>query len=314
LSTLKPKIIIVVGPTAVGKSEVALELAAALGGEIINADSQQVYRYLDIGTAKPSRAEREQVAHHLLDVVTPDEEFSAARFRALASAAVEQIQRRGRAVIVCGGTGLYIKALTKGLFVGPARDDSIRGRLDLEADRDGLSALYSRLEQVDGAALSWIHPNDRQRILRALEVFELTGRPMSEWQKQHGFADQRYDCLLIGLDRKREELYHAINQRCAAMIAHGLVDEVAGLVERGYGLDLKPLQSLGYRHAGLILTKQLAEPEALELMQRDTRHLAKRQLTWFRGLAEVRWFHPDARSAIRAAAEEFLGWAKQEEA
>lgn len=311
---MKPKIIIVVGPTAVGKSEVALELAAALGGEIINADSQQVYRYLDIGTAKPARAERERIAHHLLDVVTPDEEFSAARFRALAAEAIEQIQRRGRAVIVCGGTGLYIKALTKGLFVGPARDDSIRGRLDLEADRDGLSILYRRLEQVDGGAISWIHPNDRQRILRALEVFELTGRPMSEWQKQHGFTDQRYDCLMIGLDRKREELYDAINQRCAAMMAQGLVEEVAGLVERGYGLDLKPLQSLGYRHAGLILTRQLTESEALELMKRDTRHLAKRQLTWFRGLKEVRWFHPDARSAIRAAAEEFLALAKQEEA
>lgn len=303
---MKPKIVIIIGPTAVGKSAVALELATALGGEIVNADSQQVYRYMDIGTAKPSAAERQRVPHHIIDVVDPDEEFSAARFRALAAAAIEQIQQRRRTVIVCGGTGLYIKALTKGLFVGPARDERIRLRLSAEAERLGLAVLYERLERVDAAATSWIHPNDRQRILRALEVFELTGRPMSEWQKQHGFGESDFDCLTIGLNSDRKALYAAINQRCETMIAQGLVEEVTGLVQRGYGLDLKPLQSVGYRHAGLILTGAMNQAAALELMQQDTRHLAKRQLTWFRGVKEIRWFHPEARAEIRAAAESFL--------
>lgn len=303
---VKPKIIIVVGPTAVGKSEVALELARALGGEIVNADSQQVYRYLDIGTAKPSPTERQRFPHHLIDVVDPDEEFSAALFRNLAMAAIEQIQQRSHTVIVCGGTGLYVKALTKGLFFGPARDEQIRVRLSEEADRQGLTVLYQRLATVDLAATSWIHPNDRQRILRALEVFELTGRLMSEWQKEHGFAENHFDYLLIGLDRDRQALYEAINRRCADMIARGLVEEVANLVQRGYGLNLKPLQSVGYRHAGLILTGEMSQESGLELMKQDTRHLAKRQLTWFRSVKELRWFHPDARVDIRAAAERFL--------
>lgn len=309
---VKPKIIIIVGPTAVGKSQVALELANALGGEIVNADSQQVYRYMDIGTAKPSLTERQRIRHHLIDVVDPDEEFSVALFRRLAMAAIEQIRQRTSAVIVCGGTGLYIKALTKGLFVGPARDEQIRARLSEEADRQGLTVLYQRLSAVDIAATSWIHPNDRQRILRALEVFELTGRPMSEWQKEHAFAENPFDCLLIGLDRDRRTLYEAINQRCADMIERGLVEELANLLQRGYGLNLKPLQSVGYRHAGLILTGAMSQQNGLQLMQQDTRHLAKRQLTWFRGVEGLRWFHPDARADIRAAAQEFL--AKQEAA
>lgn len=309
---MKPKIIIIVGPTAVGKSQVALELADALGGEIVNADSQQVYRYMDIGTAKPSPAERQRIRHHLIDIVDPDEEFSAAIFRSQAMAAIEQIRLRSHAVIVCGGTGLYIKALTKGLFVGPARDEQIRARLSAEADRQGLAVLYQRLSAVDVAATAWIHPNDRQRILRALEVFELTGRPMSEWQKEHGFAENHFDYLLIGLDRERQALYEAINQRCADMVAGGLVAEVASLVQRGYGLELKPLQSVGYRHAGLILTGEMSQESGLELMKQDTRHLAKRQLTWFRGVKEVCWFHPEARAEIGAAAQKFL--AKQEAA
>ncbi|MBM4261675.1 MAG: tRNA (adenosine(37)-N6)-dimethylallyltransferase MiaA [Deltaproteobacteria bacterium] len=309
---MKPKIIIVVGPTAVGKSEVALDLAGVLGAEIVNADSQQVYRYMDIGTAKPSPAERQRISHHLIDVVNPDEEFSAARFRSLAMAAIVQIQQRGHSVIVCGGTGLYIKALTKGLFVGPARDEPIRARLSEQADRQGLPVLYQRLAAVDAAATSWIHPNDRQRILRALEVFELTGRPMSEWQKEHAFAENPLDYLLIGLDRDRKALYEAINQRCGEMMARGLVEEVASLVQRGYVLNLKPLQSVGYRHAGLILSGEVLPESGLEMMKQDTRHLAKRQLTWFRGVNEVRWFHPGARAEIRTAAQKFL--AKQEAA
>ena len=304
---MKPKLVIVLGPTAVGKSEVALELAAHLNGEIINADSQQVYRHLDIGTAKPSNEVRQTIAHHLIDVVDPDEEFNVARFCDLATAIIEDIQKRGKQAVVCGGTGLYIKALTRGLFLGPARDPRIRAKLTLKTQRHGLSSLYEQLKQVDPSAIAWIHPNDRQRIIRALEVYASTGKPMSEWQKGHGFRETSFHTLKIGLDRQRAELYDLINRRCDQMIEAGLIDEVRELLERGYSLDLRPLRSVGYRHLGLFLTGQLSREQAVFLMKRDTRRLAKRQLTWFRGDQEVRWFHPALdRKKITAAAKAFL--------
>ncbi|HEY7317851.1 MAG TPA: tRNA (adenosine(37)-N6)-dimethylallyltransferase MiaA [Candidatus Binatia bacterium] len=305
---MKPKLVIVLGPTAVGKSQVAQELAERLHGEIINADSQQFYRQLDIGTAKPSIDARQKIAHHLIDVVDPDDEFNVARFRELATAIIEDIQKRGKQAIVCGGTGLYIKALTRGLFVGPARESGIRAELTLKAQRHGLSSLYEQLKQVDPSAISWIHPNDRQRIIRALEVYVSTGKPMSEWQKKHGFSETFFHTLKIGLDRQRAELYHLINRRCDQMIEAGLIDEVRGLLARGYSLDLSPLRSIGYRHVGLFLLGQLSREQAVFEMKRDTRRLAKRQLTWFRGDREVRWFHPALdRAKITDAAAAFLG-------
>ncbi len=290
---MKPKLVIILGPTGVGKSEVAVEVAEKLDGEIINADSQQVYRYMDIGTDKPTPEQRQKVPHHLIDVVNPDEEFNAARFREGALKNAEEIRSRGKKVLLCGGTGLYIKALTHGLFVGPAKDHEIRKRLEREAKQNGLETLYERLGQVDPEALSSIHPNDRHRITRALEVFELTGRKMSQWQREHGFKESPFETLKIGLDRDREELYAVINRRCEEMVADELVEEVKGLVAKGYSLDLKPLQSVGYRHMGLYISGAMSLEESLSLMQRDTRHLAKRQLTWFRADNEIRWFHPE---------------------
>jgi tRNA dimethylallyltransferase len=303
----KPKLVIILGPTAVGKSEVALGLAPPMSAEIINADSQQVYRYMDIGTGKPSAAERERVRHHLIDIINPDEEFNAAIFRQLSIAAIVDIQSRGKRVIVCGGTGLYLKALTKGLFTGPAQDLSLREALNAEADNHGITALYRRLVKVDPEAVSRIHPNDRQRIIRALEVFALTGKPISVWQKEHAFGESAFDALIIGLQRERTELYNAINERCERMIAEGLLDEVKRLLDRGYGFDLKPLQSIGYRHMGLVLKGELPREEAIALMKRDTRRLAKQQLTWFRGDHDIQWFHPDQKKQLRAAAESFWG-------
>jgi len=304
---MKPKLVVVLGPTAVGKSEVALELAAHINGEIINADSQQVYRQMDIGTAKPSTKLRQKIPHHVIDVVDPDEEFNVARYRELATASIYDIQKRGKRAIVSGGTGLYIKALTRGLFLWPAQNAGIRAENTLKAQRDGLTSLYERLGQIDPSATSWIHPNDRQRIIRALEVYESTGKPMSEWQKEHGFGETPFTTLKIGLDRQRAELYDRINQRCDQMIEAGLVDEVKGLLARGYGLDLKPLRSVGYRHIGLFLMGQMSLEEAVFLMKRDTRRLAKRQLTWFRSDKEIRWFHPQAeRERIKVVVREFL--------
>jgi tRNA dimethylallyltransferase len=290
---MKPKLVIILGPTAAGKSEMAVALAANIGAEIINADSQQVYRCMNLGTGKPSRADRERVAHHLIDVVDPDEEFNVAIFRRLALEAIDNIHLRGKRAVVCGGTGLYLKALTRGLFVGPEQDPEVRSQLAREIQEKGLGALYQRLVEIDPATHSRIHPNDRQRIIRALEVYRLTGKPMSQWQQEHGFGDEPFDTLKIGLQRERVELYELINRRCDQMIGNGLLNEVRDLAAKGYSLNLKPLQSVGYRQMGLVLQGLLRIEQAVEEMKQETRHLAKRQLTWFRQDHEIRWLHPE---------------------
>lgn len=305
---MKPKLIVILGATAVGKSDVALTLAEKIAGEIVNADSQQVYRYMDIGTGKPSRLDRERIAHHVIDVVEPDREFNVAVYRQLAIAAIDDILTRDRKAIICGGTGLYIKALTEGLFVGPVQNSAVRGTLVAEIERRGLDTLYQRLERVDPAATSWIHPNDRQRIIRALEVFELTGKRMSLWQKEHAFKECFFETLKIGLSRGRAKLYALINDRCEKMIEDGLLEEVKGLTAKGYPLSLRPLQSVGYRHMGQVLRGELTLENALMLMKQDTRHLAKRQLTWFRRDREIRWFDPETDyQGLTDAAASFLG-------
>jgi tRNA dimethylallyltransferase len=304
---MKPKLVIILGPTGVGKSEVAIQLALEVGGEIINADSQQVYRHMNIGTAKPSADQRQRVPYHLIDLVDPGDEFNAALFCRTALESAQQVWSRRKKVFLCGGAGLYIKAFTHGLFVGPPRDPEIRKRLESEAQEQGLASLYNRLKELDPDALSWIHPNDRQRIIRALEVFKTTGKKLSQWQREHGFKESPFENLKIGLNREREELYMLINRRCDEMIANGLVEEVKGLVEMGYGLQLKPLQSVGYRHVGLYLGGAMSLEDSVSLMKRDTRRLAKRQLTWFRSDPEIRWFHPERdREKILETVKQFL--------
>jgi tRNA dimethylallyltransferase len=290
---MKPKIAVILGPTAVGKSSVAVESALKTDAEVINADSQQVYRRMDIGTWKLSREAMQEVPHHLLDIVEPDQDFNAAVFRRRALAAIEQIQRRAKNVIVCGGTGLYLRALVHGLFVGPAKDEAVRARLEREARGEGPASLYQRLRSIDPQAALCIHPNDKQRIIRALEVFAVTGKKMSEWQSEHGFKQAWCETLKIGLERDRQELYALINRRCEEMFALGLIDEVRRLVADGYDFHLKSMQSIGYRHAGLYLRGEASLADAVAIMKRDTRHLAKRQLTWFRSDTEIQWFHPE---------------------
>jgi len=220
---MRPRLVIILGPTGVGKSEVAVELAVQVDGEIVNADSQLVYRYMDIGTAKPPASVKQRAPHHLLDIVDPDGEFNAARYRELALEVIRDVAARGKKPILCGGTGLYIRALTQGLFVGPAKDPQVREQLGREAEEKGLSLLYGRLREVDAKATHWIHPNDRYRIVRALEVFQLTGKPISQWQKEHSFKESSFETLKIGLNRDREELYALVNRRCEEMMMKSML-------------------------------------------------------------------------------------------
>lgn len=304
---MKPKLVIVLGPTAVGKSELALDLAERLDAEIINADSQQVYRHMDIGTGKVSAAERVRVPHHLIDVVDPDEEFNAALFRRFAAAAIDEIQRRDKNLVVCGGTGLYLKALTRGLFGGPGQVPEVRRSLEADIKNHGLAAVQRRLAAIDPRAASSIHPNDRQRIMRALEVFAITGRPLSAWHEDHSFHEAPYEVVKIGLMRARAELYDRIDRRSDRMIEEGLLEEVHGLVERGFDLDLKPLRSVGYRQIGALIRGETDLAGATDEMKRETRRLAKRQLTWFRRDGEIRWYHPQTdKNVIFQTAAEFL--------
>jgi tRNA dimethylallyltransferase len=268
-------------------------LAEGVGGEIVSADSRQVYRYLDVGTAKPDAVDRARVPHHLLDVVDPDDAFDAARFRSLALAAVRAIHARGRPAIVCGGTGLYLRALLGGIFQGPAASPELRARLHARELAGGPGTLHAALAAADPAAAARLHPHDLLRVVRALEVLELTGRPISAWQREHRFSDGALRALVLGCARPREELAARIEGRCRAMVAGGLLEEIAALWARGYGSDLAPLRSVGYREMGAYLRGAAPREAAFAAFTRATRRLAKRQLTWFRAEPTIDWLHPD---------------------
>ena len=284
-----PPLVVLCGPTAAGKTAAALELARHCALEVISADSRQVYRLMDIGTAKPTRDERAQVPHHLLDVVWPDQTFDAARYAALAAEAIDGVLARGRLPILVGGTGLYIRALTEGLVAAPGADPVVRQRLEAQADAEGDAVLHRRLAEVDMAAAALLHPNDRVRVVRALEVFELTGRPLSGWQQDHGFRERRYRLLKLALAPPRAELYRRIDARAMAMLDGGLIEETAALLAAGYAPHLKALQTIGYREAVRLLAGQCTRDQALADLQQATRRYAKRQLTWFRADSEMIW-------------------------
>jgi tRNA dimethylallyltransferase len=250
----------------------------------------QVYRGLDIGTAKPTPEQRAEIPHHLIDIVAPDEPFSAADFADAADAAIRDITSRGKRAIVVGGTGLYIRALLKGLVDSPGGSAEIRAALQEEAARIGNAAMLEKLRMVDPELAAGLHPNNLVRIIRALEVQQSNGIPLSHYQKEHSFSSLRYDALQIGISVERSELYRRIEQRVDRMLAEGLLDEVRGLLAAGFGSELKSMRSIGYKETVAYLAGESTLEETIRLNKRDTRHYAKRQLTWFKADPDILWF------------------------
>ena len=297
------KLIIICGPTAVGKTSVGVELCRRLGGEIVSADSQQVYRGMDIGTAKDDLAGCD-IPCHLIDVVTPDQLFDAATFMEAGDAAVADILSRKKVPIVVGGTGLYLRALLEGLCEAPSRDPSIRDELLEIAAKEGKQALHKILQKEDPVMAGRLHPNDLSRVMRAIEVKRVTGQSLSEIQESHT-PDKRYDSLKVGLMLDREILYDRINQRVDHMMAAGLEGEVKKIIEQ-YGDDLQSLKAVGYREMVSYLKGEMELEEAIRLTKQNTRHFAKRQMTWFRSDSDIQWFPPDKIDDIETASKKFL--------
>ncbi len=306
----KAPLIFVAGPTAIGKTELALTLADEFGCEIIGVDSMQIYRYMDIGTAKPTKAERNRVPHHLIDYVLPDESFSASRFVSDCQEAIQQIRAKGRLPVLVGGTGLYFSALENGIFAMPVViDHQLRKALHAELESSGREALFKELKDRDPESGDRIHPNDTYRLIRALEIVRSTGKTWScfigEHQKQK--KDKiKPNIVKIGLGRERDDLYMRIQARVKNMIQAGLLDEVQKLMNMGYAKDLQPLQSLGYRHMLNYLDGEWSWDHTIELLIRDTRRYAKRQLTWFKADPEINWYHPGQFAEIYATIAGFL--------
>ena len=308
-----PPVVVVTGPTASGKTPVAIELCEAFGGEVINADSMQVYRFMDIGTAKPSVEDRARIPHHLIDIVNPDGDYSAGRYAVDARRAAADIHHRGRVVFLVGGTGLYIRAFLDGLIDAGGADPVLRESLELEqaeaADAGNPGLLHERLAEIDPEAARKIHPNDQRRLVRALEIRTMAGANASEMRLRHGFSDRPYRVLHLALDPDKEELDRRIDLRCKAMVDAGLIREVRALRRRGYTSELRPMRAIGYRHINPVVDGSDTLANATVAMQRDTRRFAKRQRTWLRAVPEVTYLDPLRVGRLHTAVEEFLAGA-----
>jgi len=280
--------ILILGVTASGKGQLAFSLAESLGAEIISIDSMKVYRRMDIGTCKPPREARERIPYHLIDVVEPSDAFSVGAFLELAEDAIEQIKSRGRRIIAVGGTALYIKALLYGLFEGPGTDEQIRAELRARAEAEG-AEIYRELAKIDPAAAERISPNDTRRIIRALEVYRITGKPISSLQKQFGAEEPLRDWTIIGLRREKTEESKRINGRVKRMISAGLVDEAKSLLAEEKPLSKQARCAIGYAEIINHLSGRITLEDAIELMKKNTRRLAKGQRTWFKTFKDVNW-------------------------
>ena len=283
-------LVAVIGPTAVGKSRLALRLAQDFDGEIVNSDSRQVYRYMDVGTAKPSSADRSLIPHHLIDIINPDESFSLAVYHKLAGEAIEDIQQRCKLPLLVGGSGLYVWSIIEGWKIPQVPPNAqLRHGLETKAKEEGVYALYQELEKADPVAAAKIMPTNLRRIIRALEICQATGQPVSQlWQKQA----LPFPVLIIGLTTRRDDLYHRIDSRVEEMVKQGLVDEVKDLMARGYSLDLPSMSGIGYRQIGMFLRGELDLPTAVQKMKYETHRFARHQYAWFHlDDARIHWFN-----------------------
>lgn len=306
-------LIVLAGPTGIGKTSLSLYLAEKLGCEIISMDSMQVYKYMDIGTAKPGVRERERVVHHLIDIVDPADTYNVGRFIRDAGRAIEDIAGRGRLPLLVGGTGLYMKGLLEGLSSVPQIPEEVREKIKKQLEDYGNEELFRKLQEVDPVTADRISVNDTQRLSRALEIFETAGRPWSDFiaedEKKCLWGEERYNPLKLGLNCPRETLYDRINRRTGKMIEDGLIQEVEGLLAGGYSADLPAMQAIGYQHMTKYLEGIWDKDEAIDLMARDTRRYAKRQLTWFSKDTEINWFQPEDK---RPLLEEARSWLKKQ--
>ena len=306
---MKPNILVICGPTASGKTALAAELALRFGGEVVSADSMQVYRRMDIGTAKPTRSEQRGVPHHMIDVAEPEENYSVARYVADAVPIVDGILARGKLPIIAGGTGLYIDHLVAGRQFAPFQPDSgLRPQLQARAREEGLPALYAQLAQVDPDAAGNIHPNDEKRIIRALEVFLSTGKPLSQHDRESRALPSRYTPLTIALNfAQRPHLWERIDRRVDQMMAQGLEGEVRALLESGIPPDCTAMQAIGYKELAAAIRSGLPVQSGAEEVKLRSRQYAKRQLTWFRRNRDARWFEwekiPDFSAALSFSTE-----------
>ena len=304
----RPPLLVIVGPTGVGKTAVAARLAAALPLEAVNADSRQVYRGMDIGTGKPTVDERAILPHHLIDVVNPDERYHAARFRVEALRALVEIRARGRLPVVVGGTGLYVRSLLKGLEPAPPADPALRGELERYARAHGAGALHGRLAALDPEAAQRLHPNDRVRIVRAIEILTRHGtrdpgaEAIADWRR----GVTAWHLLMVGLRQSREALRRRLAERARGMVARGMMEEVRRLLEAGYDESLPAMGGIGYGQFAAVVRGRLTGEEALRLMIRDTVRYAKRQMTWFARDPEICWIDVDAAGGVDGAAESIL--------
>jgi tRNA dimethylallyltransferase len=302
----KPRIIIIAGPTGVGKTSVAIQMARQYGGEIIGADTVQVYRYMNIGSAKPSPEEQTIAKHNMIDIVDPDDDFDAARYARLAKPIIKRLHQNAVPIFLVGGAGLYIKTLTQGLFHQAPGNPSIRQKYKQLATEKGNAYLYKLLKKNDPEAAISIHPNDSVRIIRALEVFEITGLSIKKHHQSHQFSEQPYHLFKIMLTDQREHLYKRIDRRVDLMIQDGFLKEVESLIDKGFHCRLNSMQSIGYKHLCAFIDGRLAWDEAIHLMKRDTRRYAKRQFTWFRSDKTFIWKKAKEIHSLEPEIEKFL--------
>jgi tRNA dimethylallyltransferase len=300
-------VVVIVGPTAVGKSRVAVEVAKVFETEVLTADSRQVYRGMDVGTDKPSTQERQAVPHQLIDLVDPDEQFNAGLYRRQAVDEIERLYRDCRLPLVVGGTGLYVRTLLKGLCDAPPADPIVRAALRQEAKDHGHDRLYARLVDADPVAAARLHPRDESKVIRALEVYQLSGRRMSEFQQKHGFAERPFSALVVGLNRDRDALYRRIEERIDWQLAHGLIEETQQLLVQGYQRDSAAMKGLGYRQVAEHLAGEYDVAEMVRRFKRDTRHFSKRQMTWFRKEPGIQWLTIEESESVQHTAARVTG-------